>query len=42
MSRLLLELAHLMRFGPRRLQNKLLVASWNAQRRSGNGPWEVI
>jgi hypothetical protein len=44
MSRFLLTLAHPLRFFPklRKVQNKLLAASWNAQRRSGIGPWEIV
>lgn len=43
MAFVLLDLAHALRFFPRLrpLQNKLLAASWNAQRASGKGPWEV-
>jgi hypothetical protein len=44
MSRFLLTIAHLLRFFPklRKVQNKLLAASWNIQRRCGKGPWEII
>jgi hypothetical protein len=39
MSRFLLTLAHLLRFFPklRKVQNRLLAASWNIQRRCGKG-----
>jgi len=39
----LLDAAHELRGFPeyRELQNKLLAASWEAQRASGKGPWEV-